>query len=373
MAKRAARKPPVPDRLKTRLKALQARLRQTKAQALLLTNPNDIRYLTGFSGEDSWALVPQQGQRVTILSDFRFQQQMEREAPHARAIIRKKGLPDEFQAELKRRRIERVGLQPGHVTLTVRKAIVRKLGARAIAEVDDGLLQQRSVKDRPEINTIRRALSIQQQAFSETAEVIEPGMSEIEVAAELEYRMRRLGAEGTSFPTIVATDANGALPHYQPAKKKLKEGSTLLIDWGARYQGYCSDLTRMLALGRMKRRIREIYQIVHQAQAAAIDALAPGRTHQEVDAAARQVIHRAGYGKQFGHGLGHGIGLDVHEQPALSPRSEGWLEAGQVVTIEPGIYLPGVGGVRIEDDVEVTARGGRVLSDLPKDLSSAII
>ena len=371
--KKRSQKPAVPEPFKQRLQTLKQRLRDTKAEALLVTSANDIRYLTGFSGEDSWVVISARGSRPTILSDFRFEEQIQRQAPHATTIIRKQGLAAELKKLIDRKHIQKLGLQPGHVTLQVRGALKKQLGASTLVEIDDGLIEQRSVKDPGEIRTIKQALNIQQQAFLDTCAMLKPGMTEIEVAGYLEYRMRSLGAEGTSFPTIVAAEANGALPHYQPANRKLKEGTTLLIDWGAKYQGYCSDLTRMVALGSMKRRIREIYDIALEAQQAAIEAIGPGVSVKEVDEAARAIIRDAGFGKRFGHGLGHGIGLDVHELPVLSPRGEGELKPGQVVTVEPGIYLPGVGGVRIEDDVAVTRRGGRVLSDLPKTRASAII
>ena len=185
--------------------------------------------------------------------------------------------------------------------------------------------------------------------------------------------MRLLGADGPSFPTIVAADANASLPHAIPGRRKVKKGGIVLIDWGAKWGGYCSDLTRVVALGKMPAKIQEIYQIVYDAQRAAIDAIEPGKALKEIDAAARTVIEKAGFGDQFGHSLGHGLGLDVHEQPTLSGRSKGSLEPGHVVTVEPGIYLPGVGGVRIEDDVLVTAKGRRVLSDLPATIGSTII
>ncbi len=185
--------------------------------------------------------------------------------------------------------------------------------------------------------------------------------------------MRSLGADGTSFPSIVAFGANASLPHAIPGQRKAKAGEVLLFDWGSRYGGYCSDLTRVVAIGKMPARMREVYQVVLDAQMAAINAIAPGKTLKEIDAVARNLIIKAGYGKQFGHSLGHGLGLNVHEQPNLSPRAEGVLEPGQVVTVEPGIYLPGLGGVRIEDDILVTPKGHEVLSDLPKDLESAII
>jgi Xaa-Pro aminopeptidase len=176
-----------------------------------------------------------------------------------------------------------------------------------------------------------------------------------------------------SFPSIIAADANASLPHAVPGKKKIKAGGIVLIDWGAKWGGYCSDLTRVVAVGKMKPKIREIYKIVLDAQVAAIDAIAPGKRLCDIDAVARRAIDKAGYGERFGHSLGHGIGLDIHEQPVLAAKAKGELRPGQVVTVEPGIYLPGVGGVRIEDDVLVTPRGRKVLSDLPKSLESAII
>ena len=377
MSKRARRqtsgRPATPTHLRDRLRPLQKRLRDIGVDALLVTNAHDIRYLTGFAGDDSWALIPARGGTPHIITDFRFDEQVQREAPHARRILRQGPITDALKQIVDKRDIEKLGVQGEHVTLAVRKAIAKKIGARRLAELDDGLLEQRAVKSDGEVKAIRKALRIQQQAFEETCEIIEPGLTENEIAAYLEYRMRTLGADGTSFPTIVAADANASLPHAVPGKKKVKKGGSILIDWGARADGYCSDLTRMVALGRFKPKVREIYEVVLDAQQSAIDAIAPGVTLKDVDAVARDRIKRAGYGERFGHGLGHGIGLDVHERPVLSPRSTGELAPGQVVTVEPGIYLPGVGGVRIEDDVLVTERGRRVLSRLPKTLESAII
>ncbi|MEX0654915.1 MAG: aminopeptidase P family protein [Phycisphaeraceae bacterium] len=367
------KKHPTPAHLRDRIAVLRKRLRDADVDALLVTNPRDIRYLTCFVGDDSWALISQRSSQATILSDFRFDEQIAREAPHAKVILRKKSLTDELAALLDRTKADRIGLQPGHVTLAMRKAIVKKLGAKRVVAFDDKLLEQRAVKSADEVKAIRKALRIQQQAFRETCAFMEPGQSEQEVAAYLEYRMRVLGADGVSFPTIVAADANASLPHAVPGSKKLRRNGTVLIDWGAKWNGYCSDLTRVVALERMSAKVQAIYQIVLDAQLAAIDAIAPGKPLKAIDAVARKVITDAGYGDRFGHSLGHGIGLDIHEQPTLSPRSEGVLEPGQVVTVEPGIYLPGVGGVRIEDDVLVTARGATVLSDLPKSLESAII
>lgn len=347
-----------------------------KASALLVSNPRDIRYLTGFVGDDSWAIVRQDESRVELLSDFRFEEQIQREAPQARAHMRKKGLVEELEKLVKGLRIRRLALQAQHITLAQRQKLVKALGAKRLTAVDDGLLEQRAVKTPDEVAAIRKALDIQQQAYRNTLKFIRPGapgQTEAHIAAYLEYQMRTLGADGTSFPSIVAADANAALPHAIPGATTVKRHGIVLIDWGARWGGYCSDLTRVVALGQMPAKLREVYKVVLDAQLAAIAAIAPGKSLKKVDGVARAIIRKAGYAKRFGHGLGHGIGLDIHEQPVLSHRADGVLRPGQIVTVEPGIYLPGIGGVRIEDDVLVTDHGHQVLSDLPKDLESAII
>jgi len=371
--KKSARKIGNPPHLADRVRTMQKRLRSTGASALLATNPCDIRYLTGFIGDDSWALIPMRGAKVYILSDFRFREQIQNEAPHATAIMRQKGLVEELGLLASKIKAKKIALQPDYTTLSIRKALAKHLGAKRLMAIDDGLIQQRAVKDADEIKAIRKALSIQQRAFRETCDFIKPGQSEYEVAAYLEYRMRSLGADGVSFPSIVAADANASLPHAVPGKKKIKAGGLVLIDWGAKWGGYCSDLTRVVAIGKMKPKMREIYKIVLDAQITAIHAIAPGKRLCDIDAVARRVIEKAGYGERFGHSLGHGIGLDIHEQPVLSAKAKGELQPGHVVTVEPGIYLSGVGGVRIEDDVLVTPRGHKTLSDLPKSLESAII
>jgi Xaa-Pro aminopeptidase len=378
MAKRSrSRTPETSDPFAPRLRELRRRLRDGKIDALLVTEPKDIRYLTGFIGEDSWLLIPLRGTSVHILSDSRFEEQIAREAPQAKAVMRKGSIAD-ATAKLcdKLTSIDRVGVQPGSMTLAVRMALIKSLGgARRVVPIDDGLLRQRSVKSDEEVAAIEAALRIQERAFGELCHFIEPGMREYEAAAYLEYRMRALGADGRSFPTITAVGANAALPHAVPGDARIEKNELVLIDWGARKDGYCGDLTRVVALGSMPAAMREVYEVVLEAQLAGIEAVRPGAEPREVDAAARKVIEDAGYGDRFGHGLGHGLGLAVHEQPALSPRAkEGEaLEVGQVVTVEPGVYVPGVGGVRIEDDVLVTAGGKRVLSRLPKTLESAII
>jgi Xaa-Pro aminopeptidase len=359
-----------PQKFAARIKSLQRRMADWNVDALLVTNPRDIRYLTGFVGHDSWLLVRQRSVKVHVLSDFRFDEQIKNQAPHVAAIMRKATLVDELKKLAERLRVDHIALPADHVTLTLRQKLAKAMGAKRFKTVDDGLLQQRAVKSDAEVRAITKALRIAEQAYIQTCDFMKPGMTEYEVAAYLEYRMRALGADGRSFPTIIAADANAALPHAIPGPRKLREGGIVLIDWGARYGGYCSDLTRVVAFGNMSRKMREIYAIVLEAQMAAIDAIAPGKAMADIDKVARDIIVAAGYGKQFGHSLGHGIGLDIHEQPVLAARAKGELQPGHVVTVEPGIYLPGVGGVRIEDDVLVTAKGHRVLSRLPKGLEA---
>ncbi len=364
-----------PANLLARIREVQRRLINAGAGALLLTNPRDVRYLSGFVGDDSWALVRRGSPQVIVVSDFRFQEQIQREAPHVRAVIRKKGLIEELEKLVKRHRLRKVALQPDHVSVSLHKRLAKAIGSKRLLAADDGLITQRAVKDDGEVKAIVAALAIQQRAYRDTLRFMSPGKTEAEVAAFLEHRMRTLGADGVSFPSIVAADANAALPHAIPGARKLKKGGIVLVDWGARYRGYCSDMTRVAALGSMSKTMRHVYEVVLEAQLAAIDAIAPGKGLAEIDDVARRIIRKAGFGRRFGHGLGHGIGLDIHEQPTLSPRADAdaVLREGHVVTVEPGIYLPGVGGVRIEDDVLVTARGRRVLSNLPKSLESAII
>jgi Xaa-Pro aminopeptidase len=356
-----------------RLKQLKKRIRDGGFDALLIVNPIDILYLTGFVGDDSWAVVTAAGRKVTVISDSRFEEQIAREAPQVRLVLREQKMTQALAETVKLLKVGRLAVQETYVSMAIFNAIGKALGKRNIKAWDDGLFEQRAIKTEDEVDAIERAGRIQQKAFRELLDFIKPGMKETEAAAFLEYRIRSLGADGVSFRSIVAADANAALPHAIPGPSKMKKGGIVLIDWGAKVDGYCSDMTRVIGFGKMKPKLRDIYQIVLDAQQAGIEAIKPGVTGKDVDAAARKIIEEAGYGKQFGHGLGHGLGLDIHEQPRLSKQAEEPLEPGHVVTVEPGIYLPGVGGVRIEDDVLVTETGHRVLTDLPKSLESAII
>lgn len=359
------------------LLARQTRLRQRLAEqslgGLLITNAPDIRYLTGFVGDDSWLVLTDTD--VHLLSDFRFEEQIAAVAPQAKTIIRQGKMTDALGELLADLSLDALGYQAEHLTTASLNKLAEALESVTLRPTEDWLVDQRAVKDRQELRAIKRAIAIAEQAYELLLGQIREGMTEYEVVALLEYNMRWLGGEGPSFETIVAIGPHGSLPHYRPGRGRVRVGYPILIDFGTRSEGYCSDLTRVISSVRFKPKIAEIYPIVAEAQQAAIDAIRPGRTCREIDAVARKVIEKAGYGDQFGHGLGHGIGLDIHEQPTLGPRcpEEAKLQAGHVVTVEPGIYLPGIGGVRIEDDVLVTDRGAKVLSSLNKDLESAII
>ncbi|MBI1372913.1 MAG: M24 family metallopeptidase [Phycisphaera sp.] len=364
-------KPKWPSDLLARVRSLRDRFGEKKLDAFLISSQEDIRYLTGFPAEDACALVT--GRGVVIISDRRFEEDLSGTYAYAASVMRKKNLTDELKKLGERYKIKRLGVQAEHVTLAARKAIAKGFGAKSIVETSGWLLDQRSVKDDGEVKLLRKAVAIQEKALTQLLTELKPGMTEKQISARLEYLFLEFGGDGTAFKTIVGAGANSSVPHYFPADVKLKKNSPLLIDSGVWYRGYRSDMTRVYCVGKFPKKIAEIYNIVEAAFKAGVAAVTPGAALADVDKAARQVIVDAGYGKAFGHSLGHGIGLVIHEEPRLSHVAKGELKVGQVVTIEPGIYLPGVGGVRLEDDVLVTKSGRRNLCSLPTDIESAMI
>jgi len=347
-----------------RCKRLRERLRTCEADALLVTSPVDVRYLSGFTGEDSWLVVGKG--KGWVITDGRFAEEVERECPDFAATIRRDSLVEALGKVVRRKRVGRLAYDPAHVSVALLSRLRRGLKGVSLARLAGAVADLRLRKDRLEVRTIRRAVRAAEEAWWAFRKRIRLGMTERALAGELEYQMRRAGADGLAFPTIVATDAHAARPHAKPGQRRLKRGSLLLVDFGARVDGYVSDLTRVLFAGRIAARALAVYEVVREAQASAIAAIKPGAALTDVDAAARSVIQKAGYGERFRHGLGHGIGLEVHEGPRLGPRdAKGRLEPGMVVTVEPGIYLRGRFGVRLEDDVLVTSTGRQVLSRLP--------
>lgn len=338
---------------------------------MLVTNPLDVGYLSGFLGGDSYLLS---GPRSTvIISDFRYAEELEHLKPFADIYMRKGPIAQAVGEVFGSHNVKNCAAQADHLTLAEfesLRSLVKKTAGAKLMPTSGLISRMRAIKHDSEVLLIEAAIKIQQKALLATLPTIRPGQTESQVAARLEMEMKSRGSSEPSFQSIVAARANGSLPHYRPSDKaRVARNQPLLIDWGATYRGYRGDMTRTFTIGRWPAKIREIYAIVLEAHLAAVAVLKAGRTNAQVDRAARDVITKAGYGPQFGHGLGHGIGLNVHEEPRVAQTPvPAELVAGMVVTIEPGIYLPGVGGVRIEDDYLVTASGSRNLCSLPKSL-----
>ena len=357
----------------SRRKNLRKLLRTAEADALLVTNFKNVTYLTGFTGDDSYLLVTMRDE--TLVTDARYTEQLSDECPKLPLEVRPPGdtmLPA-LTGVIERGKIKRLGIEGKSATVSFQQALAKKLPNHALI-VTEGLVEQlRAVKDKDEIEATRLACQQARRAFEAVRAMLTPEMTELDVAAELEYRARRFGAKSLSFAPIVAVGPRAALPHATPTKRRLSESDFVLIDWGANSGLYLSDLTRVVVTGKISPKLRKIYQIVLRAQLAAIDAIRPGIKCEEVDRIARSVITRAGYGKEFGHGLGHGTGLDIHEAPRFAVGQTTELQPGMIVTVEPGIYLSGWGGVRIEDDVLVTRTGHEVLTDVPKELDDCVL
>jgi len=259
------------------------------------------------------------------------------------------------------------------MTIAFHAALTKAVKNSQLAPVRDWVEELRMVKDREEIARTRVACDQARRAFEVVRATLTPEMTELQVAADLEYQARRFGAVGLSFPPIVAVGPRAALPHASPTTQKLGAADFTLIDWGVNEGLYVSDLTRILVTGKISTKLRKVYGVVLKAQLAAIKAIRPGVSCEAVDRVARGIISKAGYGKRFGHGLGHGTGLDIHEAPRLSQGQTTVLVPGMIVTVEPGIYLPGWGGVRIEDDILVTRNGHEVLTSVPKQLEECLV
>lgn len=339
-----------------------------KLDGYLVQDRMDQIWLTGFTGESGSVLVTQGS--VTLLTDGRFDETADIEAPWARKVLRKKRSADETVRELRRAKITRVGIDPDHTTLRTFTELQKAAKPIRISAASRMIADLRLTKDAGEITLIRRAIDVAQAAFKKVASGIRVGMKEREIAANLVYEMSARGAQGPAFAPIVAAGASASLPHYEAGDREVRADACLLIDWGARVDWYVSDLTRMVWPGSIPPRLREVHKIVREAHDRAIEIIKPGIRAAQVDKVARDIITKSGYGENFNHSLGHGIGLNVHESPGLRRQSKETLKPGMVVTIEPGIYLPGIGGIRIEDDVLITDSGYEVLSSLPTGLSN---
>ena len=350
----------------TRVARLQAALGDL--DAAYISNLTNVRWLCGFTGSNGSVLVARSG--AWFLTDGRYRTQAPGEVTGA--TIEVYTLPDQLGETLQRLSgelgLSRIGFEADHVTVAGRDRLAKHFPGVELEPTSGAVEALRGVKEPAELDAIRRAARLADEGVAHILRFVAPGRTERELAIELESYMRRAGAESVSFPSIVAAAERSALPHAHPTERVVEEGRFLLFDLGCVVDGYCSDLTRTVVVGKADARHREIYELVAAAQRAGLAALAAGRTGAEVDAAARSVIAGAGYGAEFGHSLGHGVGLDIHEAPTLRATSTDVLEPGHVVTVEPGVYLPGWGGVRIEDLTVVTAEGYESLSQAPKEL-----
>jgi len=352
----------------SRLRRLVAAAREAGLSHLLISNPVDVGYLTGFLGGDSYLLLSAGGGKPIILSDFRYKEELEHIGSICQIVMRTRGLGEAVAETLAGvgDDVERVGVQAEHMTVAERDGLAKRVGPKKVASTTGLISRMRAVKDLHEITLIRKAIKIQEAALVAVLPTIKPGQTEMEIAARLESEMKSRGSSKPGFETIIAARANGSLPHYRPQSVKTAANTALLIDWGAVYKGYHGDMTRTFAIGKWPKQIREIYEIVFDAQRAAIEGVEAGMPGSAAHELAHAVIRARGYGDAFGHGLGHGVGLEVHEAPYLGPSSEDTLEEGMVFTIEPGIYIPGWGGVRIEDVVMLENGKARVLSHARK-------
>jgi Xaa-Pro aminopeptidase len=349
----------------SRVDRLRELMAPQQLDAIIITKPENRTYLTGFTGSAGAALVT--AREALLLVDFRYVEQAAAEAPDWE-VIRVPRLATEAVSELVRRReLQRIGFEPNGVTYQEHVQLAAAVQPAALLPAD-GIDRMRWVKDTVELGRLRTAVAIADAGFAHIQDFLRPGVREREIAIELEFFMRRQGADKEAFETIVASGVRSSLPHGRASEKVLDRGEFVTLDFGAVVGGYHSDCTRTVVLGEASPRQREIYELVLSAQTTALAGLRQGLSTREADALARQVIANAGHGDHFGHGLGHGVGLAIHEGPTLSPREEGTLEAGMTVTVEPGVYISGWGGVRIEDLAVVTQQGCEILTQAPKQL-----
>ena len=338
-----------------------------KVDALLVSGLPNIRYLTGFTGDNALLLITPAGQ--TLYTDPRFTIQASEECKCPVRIHAKGPLDQVVVESIRRKKLKRIGFEAPRLAYDAYLRLKQALPLGASLKPLTGVIERlRMIKSDDEIARIRRSVLTNSRALEKTLRSIKPGVSEAAIAAGLEYQMRRLGGEKAAFDTIVAAGERSALPHARPTSKKLATDELLLIDMGTCEDGYMSDMTRMFYLGQPPRRITQLYGAVLEAQLAAIDAVRPGVTTDHVDGKARRVLELAGYGKAFVHSTGHGLGLEIHEPPRIGRRDKTRLETGMAITIEPGAYIRGFGGVRIEDTVLVTQNGCEVLTPTTKEL-----
>lgn len=348
-----------------KLKHLRNQLAEEKIDALLITNPFNRRYMTGFTGTAGVAIVS--AEDAVFITDFRYTEQAAEEIQGFRIVQHTKTIIEEVADQVKQMKVDQLGFEKNDLTFAQYELYERTVEAKL--KPVSGLIEKlRMVKTADEIELLQAAAKIADDAFEHIVNYIQPGMTELDVSNELEFFMRKQGATSSSFSIIVASGLRSALPHGVATDKVIESGDFVTLDYGALYKGYISDITRTVAVGEPSEKLKEIYEVTLAAQELALKEIKPGMTGIEADQIARDYIASKGYGDAFGHSTGHGIGLEVHEGPGLSSKSSLVLEPNMVVTVEPGIYLPEIGGVRIEDDIIITEKGNERLTFATKEL-----
>ena len=359
--------PPEPSSYGARLAKLRERLAEERLEAFLVTSLPNVHYLTGFSGSAGVLLVTL-GDSI-LFTDPRYDLHAHEQVRESRVVITAGDALTAAAKRWNRSRLMRLGFESGAVSFQTHRGLRKLLPKKRLIPTGGWVETFRIEKDEGEIEQIRRAVDVASRAFSETLPLVRPGIREIEVAAEIEYRMRRYGAAQPSFETIVAFGERTALPHARAGARPLRPGECVLMDLGAILDGYVSDMTRTVFLGRPSRKASRMYQAVWEAQKEAEETVRAGVECATVDRAARRVLDRYGYGRYFTHSTGHGVGREIHELPRIAKKQRAVLPERAVITVEPGVYLPGFGGVRIEDVVVVRKTGAEILTQTPKDLT----
>lgn len=337
-------------------KRVQEINRELNLDAVLISNGNNMRYVSGFAGETGYLYISDK--HHIVITDFRYTYQAEAEAEGYEIVtIGSGGYEEAINDILRSDNTKNLGFESKDMFFSRYQDLKNKLILDELIPINDEITRLRRIKTPKELEFIKQAESIGDKVFAEILSFIKPGMTELEVAARIEYLLKVHGGQRTSFPAIVASGVNSSMPHAVPTVKKIEQGDFLTMDFGCVYEGYCSDMTRTIVVGKASDKQKEIYNIVLKAQLAALDFIKAGIKGKDVDKLARDIIYNAGYEGCFGHGLGHSVGLFIHEDPRLSPSEEGIIEAGMIETVEPGIYIRGFGGVRIEDLVVVTDDG----------------
>ncbi|ASS74985.1 Xaa-Pro dipeptidase [Tumebacillus algifaecis] len=351
--------------MEQRLIRLREAMTAQGLEAMLILKKENRFYISGFTGSTGYLLVTHD--EAILLTDFRYTEQATEQCPHCR-VVEAKELLESLKSELAAKKLTKLAFEKDFVNYGLYETLRNKLDGVTLEPASDLVESIRMFKDESELVIMRKAAQIADQTFSHILGVLRPGISEIDVALELEFHMRKLGAKCSSFDIIVASGTRSSLPHGVASEKILEAGDLVTMDFGAYYQGYCSDLTRTVVLGQPNDKQREIYDIVLKSQLFTLENIKVGMTGIEADALARDIITEHGYGDNFGHSLGHGLGTVVHEMPSLSVRGNIVLEPGMVVTVEPGIYIPNFGGVRIEDDIVMQEGGIEILTSSTKEL-----